>query len=253
MEEPQHNLAIEVKDLSKTFHIVEDRKETLKALVSAFFKQGRTRSFKALDDINFNVRKGEFVGVIGRNGSGKSTLLKIIAGIYNPDPKSKVVVHGRLVPFLELGVGFNADLSGKENIYLNGTILGMTKKFLDQKFDEIVEFAELQEFIETPVKNYSSGMQVRLAFAVAIQTDADIFILDEVLAVGDAGFQQKSMAKIKELKTKGKTVLFVSHSMHLVKTICDRAILIDNHMIKADGNPETVTKIYEKMFNQNPQ
>jgi len=247
------DIAISLKNVSKTFKIREDAKFTLRSLFASFFNQGKTRRFKALNNINLDIKKGEFVGIIGKNGSGKSTLLKIIAGIYDADKGSSIKVNGKLVPFLELGVGFNLELSGKENVYLNGTILGMTKKFLDQKYEEIVQFAELWDFMEMPVKNYSSGMIVRLAFSIAIQADAEIYILDEILSVGDTGFQKKSLQTIKNMKIRGKTILFVSHSTGAVKEMCDRAILINEHVIQAEGNPEKVTLIYDKLFlsNQN--
>ncbi|MEP7104023.1 MAG: ABC transporter ATP-binding protein [Candidatus Dojkabacteria bacterium] len=242
--------AITIQNVSKTFLLRDDKKETLRSLFSSFFNQGKSRHFKALKNISFEIKKGEFVGVVGKNGSGKSTLLKIIAGIYSPDKGGKVKINGKLVPFLELGVGFNPELSGKENIYLNGTILGMTKKFLDNKLNDIIDFAELREFIDTPVKNYSSGMVVRLAFSIAIQTDADVFLLDEILAVGDLAFQKKSFEVIKRLKQEQKTILFVSHSMQAVRDLCDRAILIDHHELVEDGKPDKVTYIYEQLFQE---
>jgi ABC-type polysaccharide/polyol phosphate transport system ATPase subunit len=244
------DVAIEIKNLSKTFYIAEDRKYSLKSLFASFFKQGKTRAFHALEDINLEIYKGEFVGIVGRNGSGKSTLLKLIAGIYSPDRGGKIKVHGRLVPFLELGVGFNPELTGKENIYLNGTILGMSKKYLDEKYDEIVKFAELEEFMEVPVKNYSSGMMVRLAFSIAVQTDADIYILDEILAVGDENFQRKSLSVINRMKREGKTILFVSHSMESIEKFCDRAVLLfDAHVAKV-GKPVQVVDEYRRLNNE---
>jgi ABC-type polysaccharide/polyol phosphate transport system ATPase subunit len=180
---------------------------------------------------------------LGKNGSGKSTLLKIIAGIYAPD-KGEVKVHGRIVPFLELGVGFNSELTARENVYLNGTILGMTRKFITQKFQEIIEFAELQDFVDTPIKKFSSGMQVRLAFSIAIQAEADVYLLDEVLAVGDMGFQKKSLSKIKELIDRGSTVIYVSHDLGQVRKLCSRVILIKNGRKVMDGSPDNVIDEY---------
>lgn len=239
--------AIIVKNLNKTFYIHDDRKSTLRALFTSFFSQGKTREFKALNDINFEIKRGEFVGIVGRNGSGKSTLLKILAGIYNADKGSEVKINGTMVPFLELGVGFNPDLSGRENIFLNGTILGMTRVFLEKKFDEIVDFAELRSFIDVPIKNYSSGMMVRLAFSIAIQSNADVYLLDEILAVGDENFQKKSASVIQKLKKEGKTILYISHNMDSIKAYCDRALLIDKYELKMDGNPYLVTEEYRRL------
>lgn len=233
------DIAIKITNLSKTFFVHENPHYSLKGLFSSFFRQGRTKQFKVLDDINLEINKGDFVGIIGRNGTGKSTLLKLIAGIYASDRGGKIKVNGHLVPFLELGVGFNPELTGRENIYLNGTILGMTKKFLDRKYQDIVDFAELHDFMEMPVKNYSSGMMVRLAFSIAIQADAEIYILDEILAVGDAAFQQKSAGIIRQFIKEGKTVLFVSHSGQTIVNYCNRVIWINEGKVAFDGDPQT--------------
>lgn len=238
-------IAIKVQNVSKTFYIHEDAKFTLKSLFASLFHQGKTRQFKALEDVSFEVYKGEFIGLIGRNGSGKSTLLKLVAGIYDPDKGGKIDYLGRLVPFLELGVGFNNELTGRENIYLNGTILGMTKEFLNSRFNEIVEFAELKDFIDVPVKNYSSGMTIRLAFSIAVQTKADIYLLDEVLAVGDIAFQKKSEAKMLELINRGATVIYVSQSTGKIKELSDRVIYLKDHKVEMIGDPNTVTLQYE--------
>ena len=181
--------------------------------------------------------------MIGRNGCGKSTLLKIIAEIYAPT-KGKVYVNGTLVPFLELGIGFNPELSGRENIYLNGTILGMTRKFIKSKFNEIVDFAEIREFLDMPVKNYSSGMSMRLAFSIAVQIKADIYLLDEVLGVGDAAFQEKSLTKMKELLFGGSTVLLVSHNMQSIKSYCKRVLCLQDGKLLFDGNVEEGVQKY---------
>jgi len=239
--------AIKVENLTKTFYIKDDQKMTLRSLFTSMFRQGKSKEFKALDDLNFEIKKGEFVGIIGKNGSGKSTLLKIISGIYSPDNGAKIKVRGKIVPFLELGVGFNHELSGRENIYLNGTILGMTKSYLDNKIDEIIDFAELKEFIENPVKNYSSGMMVRLAFSIAIQADADIYILDEILSVGDENFQRKSLSIINELKQNKKTIIYVSHDMSSVQRLCDRAIFINEHKIHSVGEPSDIIANYRSI------
>lgn len=180
---------------------------------------------------------------MGYNGAGKSTLLKIIAGIYRPT-SGKVYVNGSLVPFLELGVGFSPELTGRENIFLNGIILGMRKRFLKEKFNEIVEFAELEKFMDLPLKNYSSGMQVRLAFSIAMMADADIYLLDEVLAVGDINFQEKCFDVFRKHKQNGKTIVLVTHSPESVKKFCDRAVLIRDGVIAEDGKPEEVLREY---------
>lgn len=239
---------IKVENLSKSFLIAEDKKNSIRSLFTSRFNQGKSKTFYALKDINFSINSGEFVGIIGRNGSGKSTLLKIIAGIYTPDKGSKIEINGKIVPFLELGVGFNQELSGMENIYLNGTILGMSHDYIDSKLDEIIDFADLREFIYTQVKNYSSGMKVRLAFSIAIQSDADIYILDEVLAVGDTAFQNKSLGAINKLKKEGKTILYVSHSLGSIQQYCDRAILINQTKLIIDGTPNDVIDEYEHVI-----
>lgn len=240
--------SISVKNLSKTFKIYEDRKNSLKGLFASFLKQGKTKEYKVLDNINLEIHQGDFIGIVGRNGSGKSTLLKIIAGIYSPDKGGEVSYLGKLIPFLELGVGFNPDLTGRENVYLNGTILGMTLKELKTKFNDIVQFAELENFIDMPVKNYSSGMIVRLGFSIAIQANADIFLLDEVLSVGDANFQAKSISIIQKFKQEGKTIIFVSHDLGSIVEHCNRAILIDQARIIIDGAPGDVVSEYKNLL-----
>lgn len=245
----EKKVILSVEDVDKVFVIADDELKNLKHIFMQpwkIFNQNK-KIFEALNDITFEVHKGEFIGVVGRNGSGKSTLLKIIAGIYAPD-KGKVEVNGTLVPFLELGVGFNAELSAKENVYLNGTILGMTKKFIKSKYSEIVEFAELKGFMDMPIKYFSSGMTVRLAFSIAIQAKADIYLLDEILSVGDFAFQQKSLGKIKELISSGSTVLFVSHSLDQVEKLCNRAIFIKDSRIEADGEPKEVVEKFKLTY-----
>jgi len=191
------------------------------------------------------IYPGEFIGIMGRNGSGKSTLLKIMAGIYQPS-SGEVVVNGSMVPFLELGVGFNSELSGRENIFLNGIILGMSKKVLKEKYDEIVAFSELEKFMDMPLKNYSSGMQVRLAFSIAIMADADIYILDEVLAVGDVAFQEKCFDIFRKYKSNGKTVVLVTHSPQSVKDFCDRAVFLKDGVLHEPGSVNDVIELYLK-------
>jgi len=228
-------IVIELKDVSKIFEIPHEKRESLKSFFLNPFRRIPKEEFKALNDVSLTIKRGEFVGIIGKNGSGKSTLLKILAGIYTPTD-GKVKVNGHLVPFLELGVGFNPDLTGRENIFLNGTILGMTRSFLESKYEEIVDFAEIRDFIDLQVKNYSSGMIVRLAFAIAVQAKAEIYLLDEILAVGDSQFQKKSLKKMLELLKSGATVILVSHSMNDVEKYCDRVIFLENGTIKFNGD-----------------
>jgi ABC-2 type transport system ATP-binding protein len=237
------DIAIKIENVSKTFYIPTERKETLKSYFLNPFHKPEKRKFDALKDISFEVKKGEFLGIIGRNGSGKSTLLKILAGIYLPD-KGKVTVNGKIVPFLELGVGFNPELSGRENVFLNGTILGMSKKYLEKKFDEIVDFAEVREFIDMPLIYYSSGMQVRLAFAIATVIDGDIYLMDEVMAVGDTNFQSKCLEVFNKYKDMGKSIILVTHDVETVKRYCHKALLLREGFIQNWGNPSNVVSEY---------
>jgi ABC-2 type transport system ATP-binding protein len=238
-------VALTVKDVSKHFVLQHEKNTSVKSLLTSGLKRNKSSTtHKALKKIDFTVNKGEFFGIVGRNGSGKSTLLKIIAGIYQPT-SGTVKVHGRLVTFIELGVGFNAELTGRENVYLNGSLLGFTRKEIDDIYDSIVEFAELEEFMDQKLKNYSSGMQVRLAFSVAIQAKGDILILDEVLAVGDEAFQRKCDEYFKEIKKDStKTIILVTHSMEAVRKFCDRAMMIRDGKIAIDGTPEDVANVY---------
>lgn len=237
---------IRVENVFKAFKIPHEKHNSLKSAAINLFKKKTYTKYEAAKGISFEVKKGEFLGIIGRNGSGKSTMLKMLAGIYLPD-KGKISVNGRLSPFLELGVGFNPELSARDNVYLNGTILGLNRKEIDDKFDEIIQFAELEEFIDQRLKNFSSGMQVRLAFSVAIQAHADVLLIDEVLAVGDTNFQRKCFEVFRELKKSGKTIVFVTHSMDMVKKFCDRVILINNGIITSEGEPEIVSYEYEQL------
>ena len=237
-------MAIQVKDLSKVFRIPHEKHATLKAAALNVFKQKSYTEFKALEDINFEVKKGEFFGIIGRNGSGKSTLLKILAGIYVPDDHSQVTVKGKLSPFLELGVGFNFELTGRENVFLGGAILGLSKKEVTEQFDKIVRFAELEEFIDTKMKNFSSGMQVRLAFALAINAHAEVLLMDEVLAVGDTNFQNKCLEEFNKYRKQGKTVILVTHDVSVVRRYCDKAMLLRNGRIMKIGESEDVVDEY---------
>lgn len=238
---------IKVDNVSKVFEIPHERRNSLKSYFINPFKKIGKENFYALKDIDFEIQKGEFVGVIGRNGSGKSTLLKIIANIFEPST-GKVDVNGSLVPFLELGVGFNPELTGRENIFLNGIILGMTKKYMEAKFHEIVEFAEIGEFIDLQVKNYSSGMIVRLAFSIAMEAKADVYLLDEILSVGDASFQKKSLEKMLGLLNNGATALLVSHNIEDVKKYCNKVIFIEKGEIKFSGDVEEGAKLYQESY-----
>lgn len=236
--------AIEVRNISKTFKIPLDGGRSLKQRIVHFLKRTKGyREFSPLDGVTFTVNKGDFYGIVGRNGSGKSTLLKTIAGIYVPD-KGMVKIHGKLVPFIELGVGFNPELTGRENVYLNGALLGFSRKEIAAMYEEIVDFAELHDFMEEQLKNYSSGMQVRLAFSIAIRAKGDILLLDEVLAVGDSAFQQKCFDYFEKLKRERRTIILVTHGMDSVKRFCNKALLLESGKIKLIGSPEEVADQY---------
>ena len=246
------NIAISVSRVSKTFRIPHEKVTSIRGAFTTAFNGERTyEEFKALDDVSFEVKKGEFFGIIGRNGSGKSTLLKVLAGIYEAD-KGKVKIDGMISPFLELGIGFNPELSGRDNVYLNATVLGMTQKQIDEKFDAIVAFSELERFIDQKLKNYSSGMQVRLAFSVSIHANREILLMDEVLAVGDSNFQSKCLTEFSRYKELGKTVILVSHDIATVQRYCDRAVLLRNGKIVTIGDAEGVGNayIYENMSDE---
>lgn len=237
------DIAIKVEGVSKTFRIPHEKHTSLKSTAINLFKKKGYTEFKALDDINFEIKKGEFFGIIGRNGCGKSTLLKILAGIYTPN-KGKISIKGKISPFLELGVGFNPELTGRENIFLGGSILGLTKDEIANKYQDIVEFSELGEFIDMKLKNYSSGMQVRLAFSLAINAHAEILLMDEVLAVGDSNFQAKCLEEFDKYKRMGKTVVLVSHSIGVIQQYCDSAMLLRNGRIEKIGKADIVCNEY---------
>lgn len=246
-------VAVKVQNVSKSFKLPHEKSSTIKSAFVNTLKGKRNKTIgtqQALKDISFEINKGEFFGIVGRNGSGKSTLLKILAGIYQPT-HGNVSVSGKLVPFIELGVGFNPELSGRENVYLNGALLGFSKSEVDSMYDNIVEFAELEKFMDQKLKNYSSGMQVRLAFSMAVRADADVLLVDEVLAVGDADFQRKCFDYFKRLKREHTTVIFVSHSMSAVREYCDRALLIDDSEIIFQGTAQDTAAEYSKLFNTN--
>lgn len=236
--------ALEVKNVKKTFRVPTEQANGVKQAFVNWSKGVKGyREFIVLKDISFKVEKGDFFGIIGRNGSGKSTLLKIISQIYHPDSGS-VKIDGKLIPFIELGVGFNPELTGRENIFLNGALLGFSREEVDAMYDEIVDFAELHDFMDQKLKNYSSGMQVRLAFSIAIKAQGDILVLDEVLAVGDEAFQRKCFEYFRQLKKDKKTVILVTHDMHSAKKFCNKAIMIDTGEIVISGNPEEVANFY---------
>lgn len=239
--------AIRVHDLHKSFRLPTERAAGLKQAIFNWLKgvKGYTEQ-QVLRGVSFDIRPGEFVGIVGRNGSGKSTLLKCLAQIYCPEQGS-ITVNGTLVPFIELGVGFNPELTGRENVYLNGALLGFSHKEMDAMYDEIVHFAELEPFMDAKLKNYSSGMQVRLAFSIAIRARGDILILDEVLAVGDAAFQEKCNDYFASLHGE-QTVILVTHSMENVRRFCDRAILIENGKVAVEGKPDVVATAYNNLW-----
>jgi ABC-2 type transport system ATP-binding protein len=244
-------VAIRVENVSKNFILPHEKISSVKGLFTSAAKKrnGKSETQHALKDISFEIKKGEFFGIVGRNGSGKSTLLKILAGIYQPT-SGKVSTAGKLVPFIELGVGFNPELTGRENVYLNGAMLGFSEKEVSKMYKDIVEFAELERFMDQKLKNYSSGMQVRLAFSMATRSEADILLIDEVLAVGDADFQRKCYEYFGKLKKSNITVIFISHDMSAVREYCDRAVLIDDSKIVNMGDPDVISQDYQKLFNQ---
>lgn len=241
-------IAISVQNVSKTFLLPHEKTTSIKSgVINIFRKKDRTvEKQQALKDISFDVKKGEFLGIVGRNGSGKSTMLKILAGIYKPT-SGKVHVNGKLTPFIELGVGFNPELSGRDNVYLNGALLGFSRDEVASMYNDIVQFAELEKFMDQKLKNYSSGMQVRLAFSIAIRANTDILVLDEVLAVGDEAFQRKCFEYFAKLKRDKKTVILVTHNMDQVQQFCTRAILIDKGHKTEIGSPLKISQIYREL------
>ena len=237
--------AIEVAGVSKTFRIPHEQRTFFKEYFLHPFRRPSYERNDALSDVAFSVEAGEFFGVIGPNGSGKSTLLRILAGIYVPD-SGLVRVSGLLSPFIELGVGFNVELSARDNIRMNGTLAGLTKRELDERFDDILAFSELERFVDQKLKNYSSGMLVRLAYSIAIQIPFDVLLLDEVLAVGDEAFQEKCFATFDRFKEEGKTIVFVTHSLELVSRFCDRALLLQSGVAQTVGCPNDVVELYRQ-------
>jgi ABC-type polysaccharide/polyol phosphate transport system ATPase subunit len=244
----EHLYCIEFDDVVQRFRRIRERPDTLREVFAKIRHRRQTyEDFEALNHISFRVAKGEVVGFIGRNGSGKSTILKVIAGVYAPT-SGTVQVKGSIAPLIELGAGFHHELTGRENILLNGLLLGLTKRQVKEREERIIEFAELGDFIDSPVKQYSSGMYMRLAFSVAIEVDPDILIIDEILGVGDTGFQQKSFERIQRFRDAGKTILLVSHAMDNMRKFCDRLLLIHKGVILEEGVPDHVIARYEDLI-----
>ncbi|MCW2986126.1 MAG: transporter ATP-binding protein [Conexibacter sp.] len=238
--------AVVIDHVSKTFRLPHVQYSTLKERALHPFRSTTYDEFRALNDVDLEIKAGEFFGIVGRNGSGKSTLLKCLAGIYRPDA-GRVAVEGRLSPFIELGVGFNPDLTARDNVVINGVMMGLSRREAQASFDAVIEFAELEEFVDLKLKNYSSGMAVRLGFATAIQVAADVLLVDEVLAVGDANFQQKCFEEFTRLKAEGRTVVFVTHDMSSVERYCDRAMLIERGDVLQIGAPHDISRAYNEL------
>jgi ABC-type polysaccharide/polyol phosphate transport system ATPase subunit len=238
--------AVSVEGVSKRFRLPHEQYHTLKERALHPFASRNFDELHAVENVTFDVAEGEFFGIVGRNGSGKSTLLKCLAGIYGVDD-GRMSVRGRLSPFIELGVGFNQELTARDNVIINAIMLGLTRKQARERFDEIIAFAELEEFVDLKLKNYSSGMSVRLGFAVAVQVDADVLLVDEVLAVGDAAFQQKCFDQFDRMKAEGRTILFVTHDMGAVRRFCDRAMLLERGDMLALGDPEDISRKYGEL------
>ena len=240
--------AIEVDNVSMKFNLSREKVDSLKDYIFKTIKREiQYNEFWALKNVSFSVEKGDRVGILGLNGAGKSTLLKVISGVFKPT-EGHVDKHGKMVPLLELGAGFDPQYTGKENIYLYGAMLGYTKKFIDSKYDEIVEFSELQKFMDVPVKNYSSGMKSRLGFSIATVVEPKILILDEVLSIGDAKFRKKSEKKIMSMFDSGVTVLFVSHSLEQVQRLCNKAMILEKGKLIAYGDIDPISEQYSKMI-----
>lgn len=243
MKEENVEYTIIVDNVYKTFNVFLDKANTIKEKLLFLFSRNRKEKREILKGINLKIKKGETVALIGTNGSGKSTLLKLMTKIIYPN-KGKIETNGKLTSLLELGAGFHPDFSGRENIYFNASIFGLTRKEIDDRLQDIIEFSELESFIDNPVRTYSSGMYMRLAFSVAINVDADILLIDEILSVGDEHFQNKCYEKMKELRDQGKTMVFVTHNMNAVKELCTRAVWLSNGIIKSDGNTDEVVEKY---------
>ncbi len=240
------SVAISVRDVSKSFRLLHERVTSLKKAIVRLFLPHRPEMFEAVRHISFDVQKGEFFGIIGRNGCGKSTLLKMIAGIYVPSSGS-IETHGTLSPFIELGVGFNPELSARDNIFLNGSILGFSRREVEKRFDDIIGFAELEAFVDQKLKNFSSGMHVRLAFSIAIQVPSDILLIDEVLAVGDTAFQNKCFDVFRRMKAEGRTIIFVTHGMASMRQFCDRVLVMHEGKSLGVMLPDQAAELYDRL------
>jgi lipopolysaccharide transport system ATP-binding protein len=239
------SIPIRLENVTQRFRVIQERPDTLRELFSTFLRHESTyHDFDAVKDVSFEVPKGQMLGLIGRNGSGKSTLLKIIAGVYRPTAGA-VHVNGSVAPLIELGAGFHHELTGRENILINGLLMGYSRREMQEREERIIDFAGIGDFIDSPVKQYSTGMYMRLAFSVATEIDPEILLIDEILAVGDAPFRQKCFERLREFRRAGKTIVFVTHAMGQVSEHCDRAVLIDRGSIMADGPPDEVVAIYE--------
>jgi ABC-type polysaccharide/polyol phosphate transport system ATPase subunit len=238
--------AVVAEGVRKAFRLPHQRYSTLKERALHPFASKSSDQLRVLDDVSFQVQTGEFFGIVGRNGSGKSTLLKCLAGIYGADA-GRIEIRGRVSPFIELGVGFNPDLTARDNVLINAIMLGLSRKEARRRFDAIIEFAELEEFVDLKLKNYSSGMSVRLGFSVAIQVDAEVILIDEVLAVGDAAFQRKCFDEFERMRAEGRTILFVTHDMGAVERFCDRAMLIEKGEIAGIGAPDEIARRYSEV------
>ncbi len=236
--------AIRLIHVTQRYRVIQERPDTVRELFSTFFRHSSTiHDFEAVKDVTVDIPEGQVVGLVGHNGSGKSTLLKIIAGVFKPS-KGTVQVSGRVAPLIELGAGFHPELTGRENILLSGLLMGHSKAEMKERENKIIEFAEIGEFIDAPVKQYSSGMYMRLAFSVATEINPEILVIDEILSVGDAAFQEKSLERIENFRRSGATILLVSHQLNLVARHCNRALLLDHGQLVADGDPKDVLAIY---------
>lgn len=244
MKEPK--VAVHIRDIHKEFVLPQSKHTSMKQAAVNIIRKNNKVTQKVLDGVSFDINRGDFFGIVGRNGSGKSTLLKLIAGVYYPT-KGSIQVNGGITPFIELGVGFNSELSGRDNVHLNGALLGFNRSEMDDMYDEIVDFAELGPFMDQKLKNYSSGMQVRLAFSIAIKAKSDVLIFDEVLAVGDEAFQQKCLDVFESYKASGQTVVLVTHDMNTVRKFCNRAVLLKGGKVIEDGSPQEVATKYSEL------
>ncbi len=245
---------VKVENVTQRFRLVQERPDTVRELFAKFFRNSTGyHDFEAVRNVSFEVHEGEMLGIVGSNGSGKSTLLKVIAGVYKPT-SGTVSVRGSLAPLIELGAGFHGELTGRENILMNGLLMGFSKRQMMDREDSIIEFADLGDFIDAPVKQYSSGMYMRLAFAVATEVNPDILVIDEILAVGDMAFQQKCFERLERFRNSGKTILFVTHTLEQIRRNCDRAIYLDKGVLVADSTPEQVIDMYtETTISEHPE